>query len=83
MRRSDGKFVCEFCGKEFIQVHEEDAHKDEVHHVIYLPIPEENLSQLYQAIMTGDFKGLDERFLIYLGKFIRRVAKNNMAKGSK
>ena len=81
MRRSDGKYICEFCNKEFLTIFEEDKHKEEEHRVIYLPIPEENLSQLYQAMLTGDFKKLDERYLIFLGKFIRRVAKNNMAKG--
>ena len=80
VKKGNGKYVCDFCQKEFTQAFDEDTHKTNEHHMIYVPIPERNLSQLYQALITGDFSKVDTNFLIYLQRFVKNVALNNMRK---
>ena len=75
------KFVCDFCGKEFSFEHEEDRHWYEVHKIVLLPVPEANLNQLYQALVTGRFEMIDEKYLLFLHRFIKNVALNNIRKG--
>lgn len=68
--KSNGKYACSYCGKEFNCYQEADACRDN-HDLIYLALTKEDISRVLQFFYTKDEELLSEE-LIKRFQFVKK-----------
>lgn len=77
--KKGNKYLCPICRKTFDSSIEADTHRDDEHHVIFLPISLEMINRLLQFIYTKDESLLEPELILLLQNY-SKIAQQRMFK---